>query len=45
MYLSTHCSSAREGYDEATLERFCDNLERILADRPLRNAVDPDRGY
>ncbi len=45
MYLSPHCSTAREGYNEALLELFCDNLERFLADRPLRNAVDPDRGY
>ena len=45
MYLSPHCSTAREGYNEALLELFCDNLERFLADEPLRNVVDPDRGY
>ena len=45
MYLSPHCSTAREGYNEALLELFCDNLGRFLADEPLRNVVDPDRGY
>ena len=45
MYLSPHCSTAREGYNEALLELFCDNLERYLAGEPLLNVVDPDRGY
>ena len=45
MYLSPHCSTAREGYNEALMELFCDNLERFLAGTPLRNVVDPDRGY
>ena len=45
MYLSPHCSTAREGYNEALMELFCDNLERFLANEPLRNVVDPDRGY
>ena len=45
MYLSPHCSTAREGYNEALLELFCDNLERFLSEEPLRNVVDPDRGY
>ena len=45
MYLSPHCSTAREGYNEALMELFCDNLDRFLADEPLRNVVDPDRVY
>ncbi len=45
MYLSPHCSTAREGYNEALMELFCDNLGRFLADEPLRNVVDPDRVY
>lgn len=45
MYLSPHCSTAREGYNEALVELFCTNLERFLAEEPLRNVVDPDRGY
>ena len=45
IYLSPHCSTAREGYNEALLELFCDNLERFLSEEPLRNVVDPDRGY
>ncbi len=45
MYLSPHCSTASEGYNEALMELFCDNLERFLAEEPLRNVVDPDRGY
>ena len=45
MYLSPHCSTAREGYNEALMELFCDNLDRFLAEEPLRNVVDPDRVY
>ncbi len=45
LYLSPHCSTAREGYDQALMELFCDNLERYMAQEPLRNVVDPDRGY
>ena len=45
MYLSPHCSTAREGYNEALMELFCDNLERFLTNEPLRNVVDPDRVY
>ena len=45
MYLSPHCSTAREGYNEALLELFRDNLGRYVAGEPLRNVVDPDRGY
>ena len=45
MYLSPHCSTAREGYNEALMELFRDNLERFLANQPLRNVVDPDRVY
>jgi len=27
------------------VELFCDNLRRYLAGEPLRNVVDPQRGY
>ena len=45
MYLSPHTSTSREGYDQALLELFRDNLTRFLDHEPLRNVVDPDRGY
>ncbi len=33
------------GWREKVAELFCDNLARRLAGEPLRNVVDPDRGY
>ena len=30
---------------ERDVDLFCDNLHRYLEGRPLRNAVDPERGY
>jgi phosphoglycerate dehydrogenase-like enzyme len=34
-----------EGWREKVAELFCDNLGRRLAGEPLRNVVDPERGY
>jgi phosphoglycerate dehydrogenase-like enzyme len=33
------------GWREKVAELFCDNLERRLSGEPLKNVVDPDRGY
>jgi hypothetical protein len=30
---------------ERAVALFCNNLRRYLADEPLRNVVDPARGY
>ncbi len=43
--LSPHVTGGIENYNEAATEIFCDNLRRYLAGEPLRNVVDPDRGY
>ena len=32
-------------YMQQAVEVFCDNLRRYLAGEPLRNVVDPERGY
>jgi phosphoglycerate dehydrogenase-like enzyme len=44
--LSPHCA-VDDGrvYVERCLDIFFDNLRRYLAGRPLRNVVDPARGY
>lgn len=34
-----------QGWREKVAELFCDNLGRRLAGEPLRNVVDPERGY
>ena len=44
MYLSPHCSTAREGYNEALMDLFCDNLERFLADVPSAQRGRPRTG-
>ncbi|MEP1208568.1 MAG: D-2-hydroxyacid dehydrogenase [Rhizobiaceae bacterium] len=43
--VSPHCSSVFEGWEMASFDMFCDNVERYLADEPLRNLVDPKLGY
>jgi len=40
VYISAHCSATSEGYVERVLAVFLENLERYLADEPLRNVVD-----
>ncbi len=34
-----------QGWREKVAELFCDNLRRRLEGEPLRNVVDPERGY
>jgi phosphoglycerate dehydrogenase-like enzyme len=40
VYISAHCSATSDGYVERVLAVFLDNLQRYLADAPLRNVVD-----
>jgi len=43
--LTPHISGGTPRYMERAVELFCDNLRRYLAGQPLRNVVDPSRGY
>lgn len=43
--ISPHCSGVHEGWEARSVEMFADNLERWRAGQPLRNVVDPARGY
>lgn len=43
--LTPHISGGTPRYMERAIELFCDNLRRYLAGEPLRNVVDPQRGY
>jgi phosphoglycerate dehydrogenase-like enzyme len=43
--LSPHISGGTEIYNQRAVEIFTDNLRRYLAGEPLRNVVDPARGY
>jgi phosphoglycerate dehydrogenase-like enzyme len=43
--VTPHISGGTPRYMERAMELFCDNLRRYLADEPLRNVVDPARGY
>ena len=43
--VTPHISGGTPRYMERAVELFCDNLRRYVADEPLRNVVDPARGY
>ena len=43
--ISPHISGGTEIYNRRAVEIFTDNLRRYLAGEPLRNVVDPARGY
>jgi phosphoglycerate dehydrogenase-like enzyme len=43
--LTPHISGGTPHYMDRAIELFCDNLRRHLAGEPLRNVVDPKRGY
>ena len=43
--VTPHISGGTPRYMERAVGLFCDNLRRYLADEPLRNVVDPARGY
>jgi phosphoglycerate dehydrogenase-like enzyme len=43
--ITPHISGGTPRYMDRAIELFCDNLRRYLAGEPLRNVVDPSRGY
>ena len=43
--LTPHISGGTPRYMDRAVDLFCDNLRRYLAGQPLRNVVDPERGY
>lgn len=43
--LTPHISGGTPRYMELAVALFCDNLRRYLVGEPLRNVVDPARGY
>jgi len=45
LLISPHCSSVFEGWEQASMALFCDNLERFKRGDPLNNIVDPHKGY
>ncbi len=45
LIISPHCSSVHDGWEDASFDLFLDNLRRWIAGSPLRNVIDPERGY
>jgi phosphoglycerate dehydrogenase-like enzyme len=43
--ITPHNSGATPYYNRRLTEIFCDNLARYLSGQPLRNKVEPERGY
>ena len=43
--VTAHVAGLSEGYDDAVVDLFLDNLGRYLAGEPLRNVVDRARAY
>ena len=43
--ISPHCSSVFDGWEMASFDMFCDNLDNFLEGKPLSNIVNPDLGY
>lgn len=43
--LTPHISGGTPRYMDRAIDLFCENLRRYLNGEPLRNVVDPDRGY
>ena len=43
--ITPHCSSVYEGWEQRSIEMFCDNLDRWKRGETLTNIVDPARGY
>jgi phosphoglycerate dehydrogenase-like enzyme len=43
--ISPHISGLSRHFEEDTVSLFVDNLNRFLADNPLYNQIDPERGY
>jgi glyoxylate/hydroxypyruvate reductase len=45
LLMTPHVSSDPRDYPERVAAILVDNLQRFVAGRPLRNRVDPVRGY
>lgn len=45
LYLSGHCASSGDRFYANLYQLFADNVRRYLAGDPLRNEVDPSKGY
>lgn len=43
--LTPHCSAVYPGWQEKSVQMFCDNLARYRRGEPLENVVPPERGY
>jgi len=43
--VTPHISGGTPRYMERAVELFCHNLRRYVSEEPLRNVVDPARGY
>ncbi|MFO1147462.1 MAG: D-2-hydroxyacid dehydrogenase [Alsobacter sp.] len=43
--VTPHCSSVYDGWEEKSARMFAENLARYREGLPLRNVVDPVRGY
>jgi phosphoglycerate dehydrogenase-like enzyme len=43
--ISPHSASTADIENRLLTELFCDNLERYLEGKPLRNMIDKQRGY
>jgi D-2-hydroxyacid dehydrogenase (NADP+) len=43
--ITPHLAGETPVYNERAVDLFCENLRRYLAGEPLRNVVDPRRGY
>ncbi len=39
LYLSPHCSTSQDGYNDRLLDLYADNLTKYLASEPLKNLV------
>lgn len=43
--LSPHCSSVFNGWEQASVSMFCENLTRWRKEEPLQNLITPSKGY
>ncbi len=43
--ISPHCSSVFEGWEQASIKMFCENLTRWREGKSLQNLVVPSKGY
>lgn len=43
--ITPHCAAVYEGWDVKSVRMFADNLARYRSGGPLKNVVNPERGY